>query len=132
MSLLTLIVTVHVLVAILGVGLVAAIPVVAASARQAKLETSLVPVLDPMLRTLRVSLALMLLSGAYIEYSAGGAYHGTWWFRLSVLALVFLFVAHRRARTALLRDTLVGVEQWGWTMCGAVAFITFLMMAKPF
>jgi hypothetical protein len=139
MSLFTVAIAIHVILSVVGVGLVGAIPIVASSARRAGLEPSVqIGLLEPLFRTTRASLALVFLTGALIEYSVGGAFHSAWWFRVSVLLFVFLFFAHRRGRAALPKGpatdetTLRRVEHWGWAMCGAVALIALLMTVKPF
>jgi hypothetical protein len=131
----------HVIVAVLGVGLLTAIPVTAASARRAKLALSSVDVLDRFFRYTQWSLAGMLVTGACIELSTGGAFHGTTWFRGSFALLVFVGFSHARARAAFRRglasgadpaETLRRVERWGWVMCATVTAIVVLMELKPF
>jgi hypothetical protein len=80
----------------------------------------------------------MLLSGVLIEYASGGAYHDTWWFRLSFFGLLVLGAisgrmgrALRKRESAGSERTLKGVVRSGWTMCAITAVIAVLMEVKP-
>jgi hypothetical protein len=130
----------HVIVAILGIGLVAALPIAARLARRAGADLGKPDLLAAVLRTTQWSLALMFLTGAAMDLEVGGAYHGSGWFRASVVLLVFLGFSHARARAALRKGMAPGgawapalrrVERWGWTMCATVALIAILMELKP-
>ncbi len=101
----------HVIVAVLGVGQLAAL------ARTGS-EALFLPV--------RIALALMFITGAALEYVGGGAWHGFVWFRASVGLLVatgvLLVFAKRNERH---RKTLA------WICCALIAIITALMELKP-
>jgi uncharacterized membrane protein len=132
----------HVLIAILGVGSVAAIAVISTIARRsgrAAVDASIW--LTPLLRTTAFSLALMFITGASLDYLVGGAFHRMGWFRASVLLLVALGALNglsRRAMRAGLatpqqRDASLRRIEWlAYTMCALIAAITALMEAKPF
>ncbi len=132
---------IHVLTAVLAVGLVGAIPLTARMARRPARDLDAVDgTLRALLRATQVGLLLMLLSGVLIDFSASGAFHRTGWFKLSMAALIVLGAALGRTRAALRRGfapggvrerALVQVEQWGWAMCASVALITLLMPMKP-
>jgi hypothetical protein len=127
---------VHVLVAVLGIGLVGAIPIVARVARRS--PEALGPsgtVVGTLARVVQVGLLIMFLTGVLIDVSAAGAFHGAGWFRISVALLVVVAVAMNRTRAALRRglaphEALVRVERWGWAAFVAVAVVTLLMRTK--
>jgi hypothetical protein len=116
MQLYAVAIAVHVLVAVLGIGLVGAIPV-----------------------TAQVGLLVMLLTGVLIDLSVAGAFHRTGWFKASIALFVVVGVSLGRARAALRpalapggvrRDAFGRVERWGWAMCASVALVTLLMQTK--
>ena len=78
---------IHVAVAVLGTGSVAAIAIVAAAARTrpAALTASPLPALA---RWASVSLAVMLITGAWIDLEMHRAYDHALWFRASAIGLV--------------------------------------------
>jgi hypothetical protein len=140
MSLPTFIVALHVVIGVLGIGLFGAIPLAAAQARRSALPTA-----DPLLRSLfrytRLSIVAMLATGILANLAAGGVFHSTWWFRLSIVLLLFLGFSHARAGAQLRRAVAIPadlpagfrrVERWGWVMCLTVTCIVVLMEAKPF
>lgn len=142
MSLYAAAISIHIMVAVLGIGVVGAIPFAARLARRngAGLSTN-ATLLDTLLRPMRWSLAAMLVTGCLLDYAASGAFHSTAWFRLSVVLFVFLGFSYGRTR-AVLRTGLAGdgageaalrrVERWGWIMCGTAALMAVLMEVKPF
>jgi hypothetical protein len=76
---------VHVVVAVLGTGSIAAIAIVARRAQPAGLLAG--PLLA-LARWASISLAVMLLTGIWIDIELHGAYHQMRWFRGSVIGLV--------------------------------------------
>jgi hypothetical protein len=141
MSLYTVAIAVHVVVAVLAIGLVGAVPLTARFARQAAgtLGGS-EQVLGALLRAMQFGFLVMVLTGVLLDISVAGAFHGATWFRASIAVLVLIGFSHARARAALRRGfapggarelALVRVERWGWAMCVAVALITLLMQTKP-
>ena len=134
MTLYAVAIVVHVLVAVLAIGLVGAIPI---TARLARLSAGQLAVparlLETLLRAMQLGFTLMLLTGVLLDVSAAGAFHRTGWFKASIGVLVVIGFSHARARAALRRgNELERVEQWGWAMCASVALITLLMQWKPF
>ena len=134
-------IAVHVVVAVVGIGLVGAVPLIARLARQA---TDSLPgserILGALLRAMQIGFVLMVLTGVLLDVSAGGAFHRTGWFKASLGLLAVNGLAHTRARRALGRGLAPGesrelalsrIERWGWTMCAVVALITVLMQIKP-
>jgi len=134
---------VHALVAVLGIGPVLAIALLAGEARAG--SDRLPATLASMARLARItsiSLGLMLLSGIGLMIPTRGAYGAAWWFRIAfVLFLVLGFfngqlqravrVAGGAASDASAR-AVARLSTLAWTMCGIVAVIVILMAAKPF
>jgi hypothetical protein len=139
MSPYTAIISLHVIIAVLGIGLCGAIPIVA---RQARLAASVkTDLLESLFRYTRWSLVAIALTGALLDFAAGGGFHSSWWFRVSVALLLLAGFSGARARAALRKGFAPGadsevalrrVQRWGLTMCTTVALITALMEAKPF
>ena len=131
---------VHVLVAVLGIGLVGAIPVTARVARRSKGELfGIDAVLGTLLLTVQFGMLAMLLTGVLLDLSVAGAFHRTGWFKASIALVAVIGVSLARARTALrlalepggVRRVALGrVERWGWAICASVALVTILMQAK--
>jgi hypothetical protein len=107
---------IHVIVAVLGVGSIASVALLAA----------------------------LLATGILLDFVAHGAFHESWWFRGSALLLVATGALHGFARRAI-RPTLAQngpaqdghmalrqVEWIAYGMCALVAAITMLMEVKPF
>jgi hypothetical protein len=132
----------HVVVAVLGLGSILSVALVAAAARRAGRGPAEVSSwLAPLLRFSAISLGVMLLTGALMDVAAGGAFHAWWWFRASALLLVLTGFLHARARRIVRRGlgpdagqatALRGVERLAYGMSGLIAVITVLMEVKPF
>jgi hypothetical protein len=128
-------IAVHVLAAVLAVGVVGAIPITARLGQQAAGATAATEgILRALLRATQLGLGVMLLTGVLLDFSVAGGFHKMRWFQLSIVVLVVLGAALGRARAALRRggaDALPQVERWGWVVCASVAVITLLMQCKP-
>jgi hypothetical protein len=132
-------VSLHVVTAILGLGQVAGIAVVASSmSPQPSTDTGSWTALQRLARGTTWSLLILLLSGVLIEYASGGAFHDAWWFRLSFLGLIALGgIAARMGRALRKRESvgheraLKGVVRSSWIMCTMTAVIAVLMEVKP-
>jgi hypothetical protein len=132
---------IHVLTAVLAVGLVGAIPLTARVARQSARDLAGVErILGALLLAMRAGLSVMVLTGVLLDLSAAGAFHRTGWFKASIVVLVFLGASLVRAHVELRRGFAPGgaresalgqVERWGWAMCASVALIAILMQIKP-
>jgi hypothetical protein len=132
----------HVLVAVLGLGSVASIAIVAALARKGRRDSAeVLPWLIPLLRYSAFSLGAMLATGITLDLAAKGAFHGSWWFRGSALLLVATGVLHgqarRTARSSFAEkansDTVLRrLERLAFAMCVLIAGISVLMEVKPF
>lgn len=122
---------VHVLTAVLAVGLVGAIPLTARLARRSQGELAAVgAALPALMRTVQIGLAVMFLTGVLLDYSVRGAFHQMVWFKAAVALFVVIGFAFGRTRTALRGSSLASVERWGWAMCGGVALVTIVMQTK--
>lgn len=132
----------HVLVAVLGLGSIVSVALVAGTARRVGHgSTDVSAWLGPLLRYSAFSLAAMLVTGILMDLAAGGAFSAQWWFRGSALLLVATGVLHAQARravrTGLAREdrgdaTLRRVERIAYGMCALIAAITVLMEVRPF
>ncbi|WP_394831277.1 hypothetical protein LVJ94_32680 [Pendulispora rubella] len=136
MMLYRLALSIHVVTAILGLGRVVAIAVIASRDEPAGAGTW--NTLQQLVKGLTWSLPIMLLSGALLEYASGGAYHGAWWFRLSVLALFVLGALSGAMRRALRKRESTGdertlglVARHARIMCAVTAAAAVLMEVKP-
>jgi hypothetical protein len=151
-----LVLATHVIVAVVGIGLVGAVPIVARLARLARSArrdgqglAAKRPLLEVLLRVTRWGLAIMAVTAVLLDVAAGGAFHAAGWFRASAALFVLLGFSHARARAALRKsqgadpgnaeldasrdeDTLRRIERWGWTMYATVALLAALMALKPF
>ena len=132
----------HALAAVLGLGSIASVAIVASKARRAGRSLTEVSIwLGPLLRYSGLGLAAMLVTGVLLDLTVSGAFSRTWWFRGSVLLLLATGVLHGRARRAVRKDVseqsgkdlvLRRVERMAYTMCALIAVITVLMEVKPF
>ncbi len=137
----TSVLVLHVVVAVLGIGLIAAVAAVAATARPTNPGSGDIPaLLTPLLQYFAFSLATMLVTGILLDVAVGGAFHDFWWFRVSVLLLIVVGALHGQARRALRTGQASGspavalgrVGRIASVMCVLVAAIVVLMEAKPF
>jgi hypothetical protein len=78
---------VHVIVAVLGTGTIAAIAIVAHKARAQPAGLSASP-LPALVRWASVSLVLMLITGIWIDFEMHGVFHHALWFRAAMFGLV--------------------------------------------
>jgi hypothetical protein len=141
MSTYSIAIATHVVVAVLGIGSLASIPITAGFARRASIPLSVSGgIIQALLRFSRWSLAIVFVSGALLDLSVGGAFHSSSWFRASVVLMLFLGFSHaramRRLRVGLASGideggTLRAVQRWGWTMCATVGVVVVLMEWKP-
>jgi uncharacterized membrane protein len=132
----------HVLIAILGLGSVVSVAMMAATVRRTgRGAAEAAAWIRPLLRLSAFSLAGMLLTGITMISVAGGGFHRAWWVRLSVLLLVVTGALHARARRALKTEpandqeaklVLQRVERIAYAMSTLIATITVLMELKPF
>lgn len=139
MSLYAVSIAVHVLVAVVGVGLVGAVPIAARLLRGAA-GSGGERLLGVLLRSTQLALAAMAVTGVLLDLSVAGAFHQAAWFRVSVLVFLGVGFALTRARATLRKarasghlqdEALARVERWGLVMCVGVALITLLMQIRP-
>ena len=139
MTLYQLTISIHVVTAILGIGQIAGIAVLASSgAAQAPVGVGTWTALQRLARGTTWSIVIMLLSGALLEYASGGTYHEEWWFRLSFVCVLLLGAINGRSQRALRKresvggeQTLKGVVRSAWIMCAITAVVAVLMEVKP-
>jgi hypothetical protein len=133
MTLQRLVLSLHVLVAVLGLGQVAALLLF--TGPNANVGESTVPLLRRLVRGVSLSLALLLLTGVYLLWRAGGVFVYTWWFRDSMVVLVLLGFVNSRAMRALRTDKLPDLTRKlrpiAWALCLLVAIAVWLMVGKP-
>lgn len=91
----------HVLIAVLGVGSIGTVTLVAWSARRIVPRPTQVPQwFGPVLQYSGISLALMMVTGVLLDLAAAGSFHRFWWFRGSVLLLLLTGALHGLTRRA--------------------------------
>jgi hypothetical protein len=137
----TSVLALHVIVAVLGLGSIGSIALVAGAARRAgRITDEVLLTLSSLLRASGISLGAMLLTGVLLNVIAGNAFGRMWWFRGSALLLVFTGVLHGLARRAMRAapasadrgKSLRRVERIAYGMCALIAVIAALMELKPF
>jgi uncharacterized membrane protein len=133
----------HALVAVLGIGQVLALVLLAQDARPGNNHLpATLAMMGKLARVTSISLALMLLTGIGVMAPTQFAYGRARWFQVAfVLFLVLGFfngqlqralrVARGPASDASAR-ALTRLSSLGWIMCGLVTLIVILMAAKPF
>ncbi len=126
---------VHVLAAVLGLGMIGATGLMA-SARATVPGDLLV-----LSRWSSVGLVIMFTTGAGLNIVSGGAFHQLWWFRLSGLSLIATGAIVGLSRRQLRRwssgelqadRARRHVARSSWVACALVAWITVLMELRPF
>jgi hypothetical protein len=132
----------HVLVAVLGLGSIASVVIITATARKRRDKTKeIFSLLSPLLRFSAASLAVMLITGILLDFVAQGGFRHSWWFRGSALLLLATGALHGQGRRAVRSGLAQGangdaalrrIERIGYAMCALVLVITILMVAKPF
>ena len=138
MSLYVVAIGLHVLIAVLGIGMAGAIPVTAHLLRGSAAAAD--RVLGALLRATQLAFAGMLVTGVLIDVSVSGAFHQTTWLKLCVPVFVVIGFAFARARATLRKArasgkveeaALLRIERWGLLMCAGIAVVTLLMQTKP-
>jgi len=130
----------HVVIAILGVGQVAGLTVVAAAARRSPpVGPASWASLAQLARGASWSLLAMLLTGIWLEVLAGGAHGRSIWFPIAVVLFfavgALLGITQRsvrKAKTTGDASVLDGIVARSAAACGLVAIIAALMQLKPF
>jgi hypothetical protein len=129
----SIVLSIHVITAILGLGQLAAVTVLTTSGS----SLQLLP-LQRIMRLVIWSIAVMLVTGCILAGLVRGAFEQAWWLRLSLILFFLLGFLHSRVRRALRTagpvldpDLMRRVNRLLWAMCLCVAAITYLMQAKP-
>jgi hypothetical protein len=141
-SLYTPFLVLHVLVAILGLGSISSVGIVAATARRTgRGPAEVLPLLALLLRYSAFSLGTMLVTGILMDLAARGAFRASWWFRGSALLLIATGALYGQARRTVRRGfakhvepstILRRVERISYAMASLIAAITVLMEVKPY
>jgi hypothetical protein len=143
-NLYTYLLVAHVLVAVLGLGSIVAVTILAATAHRVERGSTGARIgvlmwLGPLLRCSTFSLVVMMSTGFLLNLTVAGAFSGTWWFRGSVLLLVATNILQALARREVRRGianeddgSLRRVKRIVYGMCALIAVITVLMEVKPF
>lgn len=137
MSLYGIVVALHVVVAVVGIGMLGAIPLGARVARRAGAElATLQPIYVSLYRITGVSLLVMLLTGVVLDVLVSGIHHERGWFQAAFVLWFLTGMLHGRASLAI-RQGLAGklsraralgrVELFGW-----LGSVLVLMKLKPF
>jgi hypothetical protein len=131
----TIAISLHVVIAVLGVGQIGAVALGTTVSRRSGVALPVATTwLRPLLRCTRWSLVAMFVTGASMELIGHGTFHESWWFRGSALLLFLTLFLNRRAFAALGDATrgLQRVERLGWWMSANMAVAAVLMEVKPF
>ena len=139
MTLYALAISIHVVTAILGLGQITAIVVLASDmSTGAPADGGSWTALHRLVLGTRWSLVIVLLSGALVEFASGGAFHERWWFILSFFGVLALGAingvmgrALKRRESAGSKRALERVVRGAWTMCALTAAIAVVMEVKP-
>lgn len=132
----TLMMFIHLLTSVLGIGQIAAIAVVsvAAAPGTAQVAQAVTTSLVRLTRAATWSILVMLVTGVAINLELNRAYDRTWWFRISTLLLLLLGYLLGRTQRALRKADegfLARVATLGKVMCALVVLIVALMAIKP-
>ena len=131
----------HVVVAVLGLGSITSVALIAATARRNQRTAEALSWLGLLLRVSVVSLAALLLSGGFLDFVMHGAFQRSWWFRASALLLLATGALHGLARRAVrlglrhrseVEAALRRVEIVAYGMGALIVAIIVLMVIKPF
>jgi hypothetical protein len=129
----SIVLSLHVITAILGLGPLAAVTVLTAPG----LSLPLLP-LQRIMRLVIWSLLVMLVTGGVLAGLVRGAFEHAWWLRISVILFFFLGFLHGRVRRTLRAvgstpdsELMRRINRILWVMCLCVAAIAYLMQAKP-
>jgi hypothetical protein len=133
-SLYTPLLVAHVVVAVLGLGSVTSLALVAGAAKEAGASLTI------LLRYSAYALGIMFITGVLLDLISGGAFHQAWWFRGSALLLFVTGALHAQARRSLRSARaekeagvmLRRVQRIAYGMCVLLGGITVLMEVKPF
>lgn len=125
---------IHVGVAVVGLGVVVAVGLLARDRAQVQLAA-----LRPLLRVAAAALGLVFVSGIGLDLLADRAFDRSPWFRAAALSLVACGAAIGWARRVLARGldgrldpsrARVRIARAAWLACALVAWIVFLMEVR--
>ena len=139
MSLIPLLTALHILAAILGLGVVTALALATSSSSEAPASRPNWLLLRRFARTGTWSLVLLLLTGGALIGVSHLRYDHWWWFRISFLLFMFLGFLFgqvsgtiRRAAAAPESGEVASrrIQRTAWVMCAVVSVIVFLMVIR--
>ena len=133
MNFYSLVVFLHVLTAILGLGPLTVLAIVSTGPATASFSLDRV---TQFMRLVGWSLAGMFVTGAMAIAFTRGALGQTGWMRVSFGLFLLLGILHGLARRRIKKTReahlpVQGLSPLLWSMCAVVAAITYLMEAKP-
>jgi hypothetical protein len=134
----TLAVALHVMVAVLGLGQLTALAVVAARENAtSEAAPSALRTLGRLTSAVTGSLVALLLTGLLAEWLSGWLFHDRWWFRIAFLLFLLVGAGAGRIRQLLrrasgdLEATFGRVRRLIGILSGLVALIVALMVLMP-
>ena len=123
----------HTLVAVLGIGQVLGLVLLAQDARPGSSDLPVrLAMMGTLARVMQISLGLMLISGIAVMIPTQFAYAHGWWFRVAFLLFLVLGFFTGQLQRAVRTSAVARLSSIGWIMCSLVAVIVILMAAKPF
>jgi hypothetical protein len=120
----------HVLVAVLGTGQVAAIALLARTVRRTPHEDTYT-LLRRLVRLFNASLLIMLVTGVAMALIVGPFFERTIWFRTSTLLVLVVGALAGMMGGAVKKRSAARAEGLAWGMVGLVTVMVLLMVAKP-
>jgi hypothetical protein len=123
----------HTIVAVLGIGPVFALLLLAQAARAGRSDLpATLAMMSKIARVIQISLGLMLLTGIAVLIPTQFAYARAWWFRIAFLVYLVLGFFTGQMQRALRTQAVARLPTMGWIMCTLVVIIVTLMASKPF
>jgi hypothetical protein len=130
----TVILLLHVLTAVFGIGLIGAMAVVCVTVGSESPAPAVMTSLRRLTRTATWSVLVMLITGVLLDLAAARAFDRTWWFRGSTLLILLLGYLLARTQRALRKADpgfVATVRGLAFGMSAIVAVLVVLMVVKP-
>jgi hypothetical protein len=123
----------HTVVAVLGIGSVLSLVLLAQDARAGSNHLPVtLAMMAKLARVVQISLGLMLISGIAVLIPTQFAYAHAWWFRVSFILFLVLGFFTGQLQRAVRTSAVARLSSIGWIMCTLVVIIVILMASKPF
>jgi hypothetical protein len=133
MTLYQLALALHTIVAVLGIGQVLGLVLLAQDARPGSNHLPVtLAMMGKLARVMQISLGLMLITGIAVLIPTQFAYARAWWFRVAFLLFLVLGFFTGQLQRAVRTSAVARLSSIGWIMCALVVIIVTLMAAKPF